>query len=364
MRTIEIRYGLPVSICPVHLGPEAPGRLVQDLARAGHGSVALVSDSNVAALHAGPLIEMAAQAGVQLALLSFPPGERYKTRQTKADLEDRLAALNIGRDGAIVALGGGVTGDLAGFLAATWSRGIPVYQIPTSLLAMVDAAIGGKTAVDLPGSKNRIGAFHPPAGVYIDPSYLETLPPDRFRSGLAEVVKYAVIADAGLLSVLEDRFEAIRGLDPAVLHDLLAACVRIKATVVEEDPLEAGRRGILNFGHTVAHALEAAAGYDIDHGEAVAFGMVAEGRLATEFTGFPVADLLRLKRWLLKAGLPVRLPQGVDPADVEEAAGSDKKNRQGRIRCALPRRLGAMMPGPDPTVEIPLPALRAAMVAD
>ncbi len=299
MRTIEIRTGLQAeNICPVHLGRQAPGRLVQDLVRAGHGRTVLVSDSNVTPLHAENLRSTAAGAGVQLDLLTFPAGERFKTRETKSELEDRMADLCIGRDGAVVALGGGVTGDLAGFLAATWNRGIPVYQVPTSLLAMTDAAIGGKTALDLPGAKNRIGVFHTPAGIYIDPTYLATLPPDRFRSGLAEVVKYGVIADTGILTVLEDHLQAIRELDPGILPDLLAACVRVKARVVEEDPLESGRRAILNFGHTVAHGLEAAAGYAVDHGEAVAVGMLVEGRLAAEITGFPTADLRRLESLL------------------------------------------------------------------
>ncbi|MBD3866847.1 MAG: 3-dehydroquinate synthase [Acidobacteria bacterium] len=365
MRTIEIRSGLPVeSICPVHLGPDAPGRLVQDLARAGYGRTVLISDSNVAPLHADQLTAAAAAAGVQTDLLTFPAGERFKTRETKADIEDRLANLKVGRDGAIVALGGGVTGDLAGFVAATWSRGIPVYQVPTSLLAMADAAIGGKTALDLPGAKNRIGAFHTPEGVYIDPSYLKTLPADRFTSGLAEVVKYGVIADPGILSVLEERFQAVREPDSPVLLDLLVSCVRIKAAVVQEDPLEAGRRAVLNFGHTVAHALEAVSGYDIDHGEAVAVGMVVEGRLAADITGFPGEELERLEQCLVHAGLPVKLPQGFDPAEILEAAGADKKNREGRIRCALPVRLGEMIPGPDPTVAVNLPSLRAALAAD
>ncbi len=340
------------------------GRLVQDLVRTGHGRTVLVSDSNVAPLHAGSLLDAAAAVGVRLDLLTFPAGERFKIRKTKSELEDRLAALAVGRDGAIIALGGGVTCDLAGFLAGTWNRGIPVYQVPTSLLAMADAAIGGKTAVDLPGAKNQIGLFHTPAGIYIDPSYLATLPPDRFRFGLAEVVKYGVIADPGILNVLENDLPAVLELDPAVLPDLLLACVRIKAAVVQEDPLEAGRRAVLNFGHTVAHALEAAAGYAIDHGEAVAVGMVVEGRLATEITGFPPEELKRLERLLASAGLPVRLPDGIDPDRIVDAAGADKKTREGEIRCALPVRLGEMIAGPDPVVPVTVPALAAALAVD
>jgi 3-dehydroquinate synthase len=337
---------------------------VQDLVRAGHGRTVLVSDSNVAPLHAEGLRTAAAAAGVELDLLTFPAGERFKTRETKSELEDRMADLCVGRDGAVVALGGGVTGDLAGFLAATWNRGIPVYQVPTSLLAMADAAIGGKTALDLPGAKNRIGAFHTPAGIYIDPDYLATLPQDRFLSGLAEVVKYGVIADTGILSVLEDRLPAIRERDPRILLDLLADSVRVKAGVVEEDPLETGRRAILNFGHTVAHALEAVADCAVDHGDAVACGMLVEGRLAVEITGFPAEDLLRLKRLVETTGLPVRLPDGVSPDRMIEAARADKKNRDGMIHCALPVRLGEMIPGPDPNVPVPVPALLAALASN
>lgn len=365
MRTIEIRSGNPApERCPVHLGRSAPVRLAQDLARAGHGRTVLISDSEVAALHAGSLVDIAADAGIPLDLLTFPAGERFKIRETKAELEDRMAALKVGRDGAIVSLGGGVTCDLAGFLAGTWNRGIPVYQVPTSLIAMADAAIGGKTAVDLPGAKNQIGLFHTPAGIYIDPSYLATLPPDRLRCGLAEVIKYGVIADPGILTILEDDLPAVLELDPSVVPDLLLACVRIKATVVEDDPLEAGRRAVLNFGHTVAHALEAAAGYTVDHGEAVAVGMVVEGRLATEITGFPPEELHRLERLLVAAGLPVRVPRGIDPDRIVHAAGADKKNREGEVRCALPVRLGEMIAGPDPAVTVTIPALAAALTAD
>jgi 3-dehydroquinate synthase len=365
MPTIEIRSSLPPEkICPIRIGPDACDRLIQDLAAAGYSRTVLVSDSNVAPLHGGRLTAAAAAAGLQVDLLTFPAGERSKTRETKAELEDRLAELQVGRDGAIIALGGGVTGDLAGFTAATWCRGIPVYQVPTSLLAMVDAAVGGKTGLDLPGSKNRVGAFHMPAGVYVDPEYLLTLPPDLLRSGFAEVIKYGVIADPSILTIVEQRVEAILKPASGFPADLLESCIRIKAEVVEQDPLEAGRRAVLNFGHTVGHALEAVSGYAIDHGAAVAVGMMVEGRLAMEITGFPVEELERLERCLAQAGLPVGLHGGLDPALVLDAAAADKKNRDGLIRCALPVRLGEMVRGPDPTVEAPMPLLRAALGCD
>lgn len=365
METIQIRSVHPaVNRCPVHLGQEAWSRLARDLAAASHGRTVLVSDSNVAPLYSDRLRKLAAGSGVPMDLLVFPAGERHKTREAKADLEDRMAALQVGRDGAVVALGGGVTGDLAGFLAATWSRGIPVYQVPTTLLAMVDAAIGGKTGLDLPGAKNRIGAFHTPAGVYIRTACLETLPAERFRSGLAEVIKYGVIADPGLFTLLEDRLQPVLDQDPAAVQELVSACVRAKAAVVEQDPLEAGLRAVLNFGHTVGHALEAASGYALDHGQAVAVGMVAEGRLATTITGFPVQDLNRLQALLEKVGLPVRIPCGITRDRILAAAAADKKSRQGRVRCTLPARIGEMMAGPDPTVRVSPGDLEAVLTAD
>jgi len=312
----------------------------------------VISDSNVAPLYAAPLLRRLVRGGVEAHLETFPAGEAHKTRETKADLEDRLFRLGIGRDAAIVAVGGGVTGDLAGFTAATWHRGIPVVQAPTTVLAMCDAALGGKTGVDLPGGKNLVGAFHAPRAIYADVATLATLPDADFRGGFAEVVKSAVIADVELFRWLEDSAPALVRRDPTAVQDAIARSLRIKARVVARDEREAGRRVVLNFGHTVAHAIEAASGYGISHGDAVAIGMMVEGHLAIAATGFPAVGVERLRRVLQSFGLPVGWPGDLGLEDVVAAARHDKKSRAGRNRYALPARIGTMPRGPDVTREV------------
>jgi 3-dehydroquinate synthase len=337
----------------VRVGRGALDLLVDDLAARPPGRLlAVVSDSRVGPIHAEPLFRRLRRRGLPALLLTFPAGERHKTRATKSRLEDELLAVGAGRDTAIVAVGGGVTGDLAGFLAATWHRGIPVVQVPTSLLAMVDAALGGKTAVNLPGGKNLVGAFHQPWGLYADPAVLGTLPAREWLGGLSEVVKTAAIADERLFEWLEAFASALRGREPAAVDRAVTACLRIKASIVRLDPLEQGRRAILNFGHTVAHALETVTRYRIPHGRAVALGMAVEVRLAMESTGFPAEHALRLHQLLETLQGPLRWPAGADAAEVARTARRDKKTREGRARYALPVRLGKMAPGSDVTVTL------------
>jgi 3-dehydroquinate synthase len=312
----------------------------------------LISDSNVAPLYGAPLLGELTRGGVEAHLETFPAGEVHKTRETKAALEDRLVRLGIGRDAAIVAVGGGVTGDLAGFTAATWHRGTPLVHAPTTVLAMCDAALGGKTAVDLPGGKNLVGAFHQPRAIYADVATLATVPEVHFRGGFAEVVKVAVIADPDLFRWLEGSAPELVRRDPEALEHAIARSLRIKARVVERDEREAGRRVILNFGHTVAHAVEAASGYSVSHGDAVAIGMMVEGTLAVAATGLPAAHLERLRHVLTSLGLPVRWPGGVRIEDVLAAVRHDKKARAGRARYALPTRIGRVPPGRGVVREI------------
>ena len=288
-------------------------------------------------------------------MLTFASGERSKTRETKARLEDRLVAWGVGRDSVIVALGGGVTGDLAGFLAATWHRGVPVVSVPTTLLAMVDAALGGKTAVDLPGGKNLVGAFHQPVALWADLDVLRSLPAKTYREGLAEAVKTAAACDAGLFRRLEADVDALLRRDERVVGRVVARCLALKGAVVAADEREAGRRAILNFGHTAAHAIEAATGYRISHGDAVAIGLVAESRLACRVTGLPRAHADRIEALLRAFGLPVRPPPDLDPGMLARAALRDKKTRGGRVRCVLPERLGEMPTRDDPSVSVDAP---------
>jgi 3-dehydroquinate synthase len=327
--------------------------------RCGEGVVVVVSDSRVAPLHAPRVLGSLERLGVSAHLWTFPEGEASKTRHTKDALEDRLADLGVGRDGWIVALGGGVVGDLAGFAAATWNRGIAVVQAPTSLLAMVDAAIGGKTAVDVPAGKNLVGAFHPPRGVFADLDTLATLPDDAFRHGLAEVVKTAAIADRSLFRLVERDREGILGRDRAVLERVVLACARRKARIVARDERDAGVRVALNFGHTVGHALERVTEFGMPHGEAVAIGMAIELRLAERRLGFPAAHRRRTLDLLRSFGLPVTPPGDVPVDEVIAAVGLDKKNVGGQLRCAVPCALGRV---PD-AEALPLPVDRDALRA-
>ena len=311
--------------------------------------VIVVSDARVARLYGRRFAEELARGGARSRLVAFPDGERNKTRETKSRLEDRLVREGAGRDTIVVALGGGVTGDLAGFLAATWHRGVPVVQIPTTLLAMVDAALGGKTAVDLPGGKNLVGSFHQPESVWADVRCLRTLPDREYRAGLAEVVKTAAALDARLFRLLERRAAALRRRDERLLERVVARCLVVKGRVVAADERDSGARAILNYGHTVAHALEAAGGFRLRHGEAVAIGLVIESRLARARGAFPARDLARLERLLVALGLPTGLPPAIAAADVVRLTRRDKKTRGGIVRCAVPARIGRPRPGPDPT---------------
>src|SRR5438128_5476184 len=253
-----------------------------------------------------------------------------------------MLALECGRDCAVIAVGGGVVGDVAGFVAATYLRGVPHVQVPTSLLAMIDSSIGGKTGVDVPAGKNLLGAFHQPRLVIADLDVLGTLPPVQLAAGMAEAVKHGAIADAAYFAFLEREAAAVTARDPAALERVVRRSVEIKAEVVAADEREAGRRAILNFGHTVGHAIEATAKFAVLHGEAVAIGMAYEARLA-EALGVAEAGTARRIRGLLEGyGLPVELPDTATVDGLVAAMQLDKKTRDGTVRFALPRAVGVM----------------------
>ncbi|WP_337169273.1 3-dehydroquinate synthase [Gemmatimonas aurantiaca] len=316
--------------------------IVQQVAPAHR--IAVISDDTVAAVHAPQV--MAQFEGSTASLFTIPPGEQEKTRERWASLTDALMAWGAGRDTTIVALGGGVICDLSGFVAATYMRGLPVVQVPTTLLAMVDASVGGKTAVDTPAGKNLVGAFHNPAAVVIDPEVLTSLPPAILRSGLAEMIKHGVIADVAYFDRLLQALPSLlaRGAQAPEFGALIAGSVRIKAAVVAEDSREGGLRQILNFGHTIAHAVEKLLHYDMLHGDAVAMGMVAEARLAERLGMAGPGLAAAVEDAVRRAGLPTRLPVGVSAASVVAETLGDKKARAGAARYALPRALGEMDP--------------------
>ena len=278
-------------------------------------------------------------------LLTIPAGETNKTRDTWARLTDQMLAKGYGRDSAVIAVGGGVVGDLAGFVAGTYMRGIPVIQVPTTLMAMVDASIGGKTAVDTPAGKNLVGVFHFPAAVLIDPQVLATLPLREMRAGLAEIVKHGVIANEAYLREVASSASKLlskAGPDSDTMLSVIVRSIEIKADIVSRDEREDGLRKTLNFGHTIGHAVELVSAYSLLHGEAVAIGMALEGRLA-ELVGVAQAGTAdAITNALRAAGLPTDLPQPFDRDAVLEAMRSDKKARSGKMQFALPRRIGEM----------------------
>jgi 3-dehydroquinate synthase len=300
----------------------------------------VVADDTVAGLHGKQVVSVLRDSGHVASLLTFPPGETNKTATVWLGLVERIAALAPGRDAALLALGGGVTGDMAGFAAATYARGISFVQIPTTLLAMVDAAIGGKTAIDLAAGKNLAGCFHQPRLVLVDAAFLDSLPEHGLRDGLAEAVKHGAIADAAYLQDLEESAPAIFQREPAALHRLITGSIAVKTGIVQRDPMESGERALLNFGHTVSHGIELATGYAVPHGAAVAMGMVAEAT-AGELAGVTAAHTAdRLRQTLATFGLPHSLPPGVDRDRVLAATRADKKARRGRVRYALIRAVG------------------------
>ncbi|MCM1984124.1 3-dehydroquinate synthase [Lyngbya confervoides] len=282
-------------------------------------------------------------AGYEVLSCILPAGERYKTLKTIQKIYDCALAHRLERSSTLLALGGGVIGDMTGFAAATWLRGISVVQVPTSLLAMVDAAIGGKTGVNHPQGKNLIGAFHQPMLVLIDPETLQTLPGREFRAAMAEVIKYGVIWDEQLFQALEasPRLDQLRYVPPSLLSDLLKRSCAAKAKVVTQDEKEAGLRAILNYGHTLGHTIESMTRYRLfNHGEAVGLGMIAAGRIAVALQMWSQDCCDRQHRLIQKCGLPTQLPQDFDSQRVLSLLRSDKKVKDGAVRFVLPRAIG------------------------
>jgi 3-dehydroquinate synthase len=327
---ITVRQGLLAEV----------GTLVSQLTRTRRAGI--VTDSEVGPRYARTVADSLKKAGIEPIIATILAGEDHKTLADVAPVYDALLSARIERSTPVLALGGGVTGDMTGFVAATVLRGVPFVQIPTTLLAMVDASVGGKTGINHAVGKNLIGAFHQPIAVLIDPEVLRTLPPRELRGGLAECIKHDIIRDAEGFARLERDVDRALALDLDYLTDLIAHNVSIKARIVEADPFEHGERAHLNFGHTFGHAIETVSRYEYSHGECVALGMVAASRTAVDLGMLDADSCRRIVEVIRKCGLPT---SGLKLAtkDVVDAMIFDKKVRGGKVRFVLPDRIGHVL---------------------
>jgi len=346
--TLKVKEDLK---CNLISGHGAVEHLTQAWPDGSGGRVVVIADEVPFRLHGDCLLSALDDNGIEPLVLTIKPGELSKSRDMKSSLEDRMLASGVDRKSVVLAFGGGVTTDLAGFVASTFMRGIALINLPTTLLGTVDAGIGGKTGLNTTAGKNLVGAFHWPVAVIADNDFLETLPPEEVRCGLAEMVKHGVVTDPWILdslaasagSLSEGRIPEAKVIDRAI---------RVKTGVVSRDPFERGERRILNFGHTAGHGMEAGAGLRIRHGDAVAAGMIIEARIASELTGFSHEDTTRLEDLVSGLGLETSPPCGFDEA--VQFMTRDKKGRGGLIMMALPRRLGEMEEtGGEWVVEVP-----------
>jgi 3-dehydroquinate synthase len=341
MKNLTIHHRL--GTYPVLIGNNLTERLCQWLKKAQLGPrLILVSHPEVMDLHGRTLLAALTSHGFEVVALTVPSGEEHKSLDEACRLYGELSDCRAERNTPILALGGGVIGDLAGFAAATYLRGLPLVHLPTTLLAQVDSSLGGKTAVNCRGLKNLVGVFYPPRAVFSDTETLKTLPQREIASGLSEMIKSAVIMEPRLFSLMERNIDKIKALESRVVEDAVFLAASVKAAVVSRDERESGLRQVLNLGHTLGHAVEAVSGFGVSHGESVAIGMVAAGRIANRLRLFQGRDLARLERLIAMAGLPTALPCLELPA-LMTAMKHDKKVTQGRLRFVLPVSTGRVV---------------------
>ncbi len=340
--TNHVRVELGERSYDIHIGPGLLARtpeFLKSLRLSRRGVI--ITDSNVGFGYVLSLRDSLTDAGYETGVLDVPAGEASKSLRQAERLLEQLPALGLDRQSFVLALGGGVVGDLAGFVAATYLRGIAFVQVPTTLLAQVDSSVGGKVGVNLPQGKNLVGAFHQPRLVIADTNTLKSLPDRELRAGFAEVIKHGAICDAEFFTWLEKNYQRALALDPDAVAHVVRHCCEIKAGIVGRDERETGLRAILNFGHTIGHAMEALTDYvGLVHGEAIAMGMVCAAYLSTKHTGLPAREAARLRGLLEACGLPVRLGDNYELPELMEAMRLDKKARDGKLRFVLLKRLG------------------------
>jgi 3-dehydroquinate synthase len=314
----------------------------------------IITDDMVAALHGARVQETLKEMGLKIDVVDFPAGEASKDMQTSLRIVDRLRARGADRTSALIALGGGVVGDITGFVASIYMRGIPYVQVPTTLLAQVDSSIGGKTGIDLANGKNILGTFYQPKGVFIDLAFLKTLEPRELKNGLAEVVKYGIIDDPELFGILESKADAIKKGNADLLKEIVTRSCRIKKGVVEIDELEKGVRRILNFGHTIGHAIETESGYTISHGDAVSMGMVASATISERMHHLPTEDRERIIALIRAMGLPDRISTSLKPKEIIARMKGDKKKAGDVLNFVLLKKIGM----PFVMSDVPEPLIR------
>ena len=300
----------------------------------------IITDFNISAIYGKLLLDRLRAMSLPADIIDFAPGEGAKNIGTATAIVERLIKLGADRKSALVALGGGVVGDVTGFVASTFMRSIPYIQIPTTLVAQVDSSIGGKTAIDLPEGKNLLGTFYQPKGVFIDVKFLDTLPEEEMSNGLAEVIKYGVIDNVEVFNFLERNIKAIKERDQEILEEMIENACRIKKAIVEIDEKELGIRRVLNFGHTIGHAIEAESDYAISHGAAVSLGMVAAARISEIMHDFPHRDRERIEHLLESAGLSGRIPQTITTDGIMARLRADKKKEGDAIHFVLLKKMG------------------------
>ncbi len=344
MQDTLVTIGLGERSYPIHIRPDLLAEIGRDLQENKFaGRYGVISDDRVSGLYGEPLLESLIKAGVQAELITFPSGEKSKNLQTIATLASELIQRGFDRSDGLIALGGGVTGDITGFLASIYMRGISFVQVPTTLLAQVDSSVGGKTGVDIPEGKNLVGTFYQPRAVYIDTDVLHTLPRDELRNGLAEAIKYGVIHDSEFFAFLDSSRDTIFDLNQDVITTLIGRCCEIKAWVVERDEREGGMRRILNYGHTIGHAVEAASNFRIMHGMAVGIGMCAAADLAVKTGCLSRQDADRIRTMVRNYGLPDSVPADLDREAIKRYLLADKKTVSGRVFYVLPETIGKVL---------------------
>lgn len=358
----EIRVNLPQDSYNISVAPGSLSQLGSKMKQVNLGTkVLVISNPEIFNYYGKICIKSLQEAGFETFTHLIPAGEQHKTLQSIEKVYDLALANHLERSSTFVALGGGVIGDMTGFAAATWLRGVNFVQVPTSLLAIVDASVGGKTGVNHPQGKNLIGAFYQPKLVAIDPLVLKTLPAREFRAGMAEVIKYGVIWDRDLfdrLAHFSDRLDTLESLSDELLETIILRSCQAKADVVSKDEKEAGLRAILNYGHTIGHAIESLTNYQqFVHGEAVAIGMVAAGKIATQMGLWTRNDNQRQDELIKKAGLPTEIPTEITVEAILESIKGDKKVKAGKVRFILPNTIGAVTISDRVTSEI----IRAAL---